>query len=1106
MRARKMSAPLASLVSLVTTASALVAVTPLAATAAPPAQGELGEVAARSAAVAAGRRVEATALRTDRQQVFANPDGTFTLQQFVVPVRVRRGTGWVPVDTNLRPGPAGMVAPAATTLDMAFSAGGDTPLVRLRRDGAELALHWPGKLPTPVLSGDTATYPEVLPGVDLTMRASAEGFTQLLVVKSAQAAANPALATVRLRTTTSGVTVRPTPGGNLTAVDRSGRPVFEAPAPYMWDSTGAGSRQVPGGRVRSMRVGVSPDELALVPDRQMLTDAVTRYPVYIDPSWSGARLAWTQVWSNLPSLSFWNGANDAEDEARVGYDATDGKLTRSFFRFDTTGVKGKHILGATLQTYEVWSRSCTARQVEVWATNAISSSTTWNNQPTWAYRMDYKSLAKGFSSSCPAGGVEFNVTTQVVNAAAGGWSNVTQGLRASSTAESNKDTLSWKRFRNKPSITISYNTVPSNPTNLTTDGSSTCTIGSGRLMLGTATPTLRASVSDPDNAVKAHFQWWAVGGTAPVGEYTSASVAGKTPTIVAKTVPSGAFTNGSIAKWRVRAEDGTDSSAWSAWCEFQVDTSRPPIPTMTSSAFPDGAEGDAVMGVSTSVTFGANGGTDVTSYEYSVNGDATALNKTATPATAGGSVTVSLTPDRFVNWLNVRSVDKAGNRSSVATVVFYAASPPGPVGEWMLDETGDGTVAVDSSAGAHDAPLAGGATWSDGVQGGALHLDGVSGYAATAGPVVDPTKSFSISAWVRLTDTSHNAVALTQVGAHASVFALYYSSSYRHWVFNRTPADADADNYTRAVGTSAPAANTWTHLAGVYDAPAQQIRLYVNGVLEATTAFTTPWSSTGGLQLGRSLVHSTFGEYWTGDIDAVRVYNRVLLAGELQQVPRLAGQWKLDETTGTTAADAVGGHLATWSATGVTRIAGVSGNAVAVNGSTGVLTASGPAARTDASYTVTAWVRPDSLTKNGIAVSQLGGTVAGFNLGYSWNTDYAAYQWSVQTSVTDASGSELHEAVDLFDTPTVGTWVQLAAGYDAQAHRLRLYVNGQAVAETYHASAWNAGGSLLIGRGQASDVTFSQYFTGGIDDVRVYAGVLSDQEIFDSYNDVANQA
>ncbi|GLH99343.1 hypothetical protein Pa4123_46180 [Phytohabitans aurantiacus] len=1086
-------------------ASSAVVVAPAQTAVAEPAPRVVGEAEARTAAVASGRRVEATALRTERQQVFANPNGSFTLEQSVIPVRVRRGAGWAAVDTTLRRTADGMVAPGATTLDMAFSAGGSEPLVRLRRDGRELALRWPGRLPEPVLRGDTATYPEVLPGVDLTVRADVEGFSQLLVVKSARAAANPALSRVRLGTATKGLTVRAAANGALAAVDPSGAAVFEAPTPYMWDSSAGVAARKPAGTVRAMRVGVSAGELALTPDKALLTGTGTRYPVYIDPSWSGSRTAWTQVWSNLPTTSFWNGANDAEDEARVGYDQNDGKKTRSFFRFDTTGVKGKHILKATLQTFEVWSYSCTAREVQVWETGGISSATTWNKQPSWIAKLTAKSFAKGWSSSsCPAGGAEFTVTGHVAKAAKGGWSSITQGLRASATAESNRDPHSWKRFRNNPSITIVYNTVPGKPTNLTTDGSSTCATGSGRLVIGTATPTLRASVSDADNAVKAHFQWWKVDGTAPVGEWTSASVAGKKPTTVAKPIPSGAFANGATAKWRVRAEDGTDSSAWSPFCEFQIDTSRPPIPTLTSTAFPDGAEGDAVMGRSASVTMSANGGTDVASYEYVLNGDSTALSKKATPGTRGGSVTVTVTPDRFVNWLHVRSVDGAANRSAVATVVFYADVPSGPTGSWALDETADGLVAEDSTANARHATLAGGATWEDGVAGGALRLDGTTGYAQTAGPVLDTSASFSVSAWARLTSKTGNRAVLSQDGAHRSSFYLQYFSATDRWRWSFPVADSvERPSYVTVDSTSSVPLGQWVHLTGVYDRDAGQIRLYVNGALQGSAAYSGAWNGTGPLTIGRAKTTDALVDFFPGDLDSVEVYDRVLLPGELQQVPRLTSHWKLDETSGTTAADAVGGRTATWSASGVSRTTGVSGNGVAVNGTAGVLTTATPAVRTDSSFSVSAWVRPDALGKNGIAVSQLGGAVGGFNLGWAWDPDYSAYLWSIRTSSNDASGAALREASDLFDVPTAGTWAHLVAVYDAEAHKLRLYVDGQAVDETYHASSWNAGGSVLLGRGQAPNVTFSQYLTGGIDDVRTYTGVLSDQEIFDIYTAIA---
>ena len=810
------------------------------------------------------------------------------------------------------------------------------------------------------------------------------------------------------------------------------------------------------------------------------------------------------MWSNYPTTSFYNGANlgSSENVARVGYDATDGKQTRSFFRFDTSGVKGKSIIKAVLQTYETWSRSCTTREVQVWETGGISSSTTWKAQPTWITQLDAKSVAKGFSTSCPAGGVEFNVTAHVAKAAKSSASSITEGLRASATAESNKDTLSWKKFRNNPSITITYNTVPDAPTNLTTDGSATCVTGAGRLMLGTPTPTLRATVSDVDNSVMAHFQWWTSTGSAPVGEYTSPSVAGKTPTVVSVKIPSGAFSNGVIAKWRVRAADGTDNSAWSAWCEFQVDTTRPPIPAVTSSGFPDNGEGNATMGANLSVTFGANGGSEVASYEYALNGDSTVLDKKATPSVTGGSSTVTIVPDRFVNWLHVRSVSRAGNRSEAATVVFYAKPAAGPVANWAMDETGDGTVAEDSSGAGRHATLGGGAAWGEGVTGGALHLDGRTGYAATVAPVLDTMKSFSVAAWVRLDDKSRNSVALVQAGSHASALTLYYSTSYDRWIFNRTSVDSDTPSFIRAISSTVPATGVWTHLIGVYDAATQQVRLYVNGAQEGQATFTTPWSATGGFQIGRSRLTSTYTEYWPGAIDAVQVHSRALLPGEIQQVPRLEGRWKLDETSGTIAADTRGRAPATWSATGVSRTAGISGNGVQLDGTAGVLSTANPVLRTDASYTVSVWVRPSALTRNGIAVSQDGTAVGAFNLGYSWDDQSASYRWSIRTQATDATTAALREALDPFDTPTVGTWTQLTGVYDARERVLRLYIDGQIVDETYSSSAWNATGPLRIGRGRAG-VTQPQYWTGAIDEVRVYAGVLSDQEIWSLYTESA---
>jgi hypothetical protein len=72
--------------------------------------------------------------------------------------------------------------------------------------------------------------------------------------------------------------------------------------------------------------------------------------------------------------------------------------------------------------------------------------------------------------------------------------------------------------------------------------------------------------------------------------------------------------------------------------------------------------------------------------------------------------------------------------------------------------------------------------------------------------------------------------------------------------------------------------NTWTHLAATYDGTAQ--RLYVNGVQVSTRAQTGQVStSTSPLRLGGN---ASYGEYFQGRIDEVRLYNRALTAAQIQ--------------------------------------------------------------------------------------------------------------------------------------------------------------------------------------------------------------------------------
>src|SRR5690349_18834759 len=75
-----------------------------------------------------------------------------------------------------------------------------------------------------------------------------------------------------------------------------------------------------------------------------------------------------------------------------------------------------------------------------------------------------------------------------------------------------------------------------------------------------------------------------------------------------------------------------------------------------------------------------------------------------------------------------------------------------PVGQWAFDE-GSGTTAADK-AGTHPATLTTGASWTAGVIGSnALSVNG-SSFANTGASILDGTKSFSVSAWVKLNQIS----------------------------------------------------------------------------------------------------------------------------------------------------------------------------------------------------------------------------------------------------------------------------------------------------------------------------------------------------------------
>lgn len=495
--------------------------------------------AAKAMAEGCDEQVEIESLRTETTQVFANADGTSTMEIYAHPQRARRADGsWAPLDAGLEVREDGSVVPRASALGLVLSGGGDGPLLRARRDGHDVALSWPDRLPKPVLEGARATYPEVMTGVDLVVTARDTGFSFVLVVKDRQAAQNPRLRGLTLGSSLAGLTWQKAADGGLQAVDDKGRAVLAAPAPRMWDSAEAGitSVEMPaqGARDAAVKVDLTAGgRLTLVPDQGLLADPSARFPLVVDPDIGYA--SWTMINQLAPDQQYWN--NDRRDCSgaantecgKVGY-YTDPVRYRSMFSFPPWQLHGKDIIGASMWIDLVHSAKCEDSVTEVRVVHAdLGAGTTWRNtEGSW----EGGNAATASNNSChqTRKPTQFNVTSTAQRAASERWGRLVLGLKA----YDENTTAGWKKFDAVTAkLAVTMNSAPDAPSPLTTDGKP-CATGGGRAFVQTRSPTLRAGVRDADgDSLDVSISW------RRVREDGSLAQAPASPSRVQRDVPSG---------------------------------------------------------------------------------------------------------------------------------------------------------------------------------------------------------------------------------------------------------------------------------------------------------------------------------------------------------------------------------------------------------------------------------------------------------------------------------------------------------------------------------------------------------------------------------------
>ncbi|MCH8194126.1 MAG: LamG domain-containing protein, partial [Planctomycetes bacterium] len=201
-----------------------------------------------------------------------------------------------------------------------------------------------------------------------------------------------------------------------------------------------------------------------------------------------------------------------------------------------------------------------------------------------------------------------------------------------------------------------------------------------------------------------------------------------------------------------------------------------------------------------------------------------------------------------------------------------AGVPDGLVAYWPFDE-GEGTTAFDASGNGNDAALEGGADWVEGQLGSALQFNGSNGYVRAPYIPFD-SRSHTVAMWVNSPRTGGDQMMLfAQVQTNSTNLSLHYrvynSGTVRMGFYAN---DVDAPGVLEA--------DTWTHIAFVYDVDSTTSRIYING-LQAVELSRAPYlGAQGDTRIGQW----NNNQWFNGMIDDVQVYHNALSEADVQSI------------------------------------------------------------------------------------------------------------------------------------------------------------------------------------------------------------------------------
>ncbi|MFI6076922.1 ricin-type beta-trefoil lectin domain protein [Actinoplanes sp. NPDC051343] len=205
----------------------------------------------------------------------------------------------------------------------------------------------------------------------------------------------------------------------------------------------------------------------------------------------------------------------------------------------------------------------------------------------------------------------------------------------------------------------------------------------------------------------------------------------------------------------------------------------------------------------------------------------------------------------------------------------------------------------------------------------------------------------------------------------------------------------------------------------------------------------------------------------------------------------LVASYAMNENNGTITADGTAGARTQTLTGGPTWATGHEGSSLSFNGTSAYTTTPRTTLQTNRSYSISAWAMVTSSpagSSRAIVAQDATGRTPFVLMSYA-----AGNEW--EFAVTQASASTAYTRIGAGSGSLVlNRWTHLVGVYDAEAGQARLYVDGVLKNTVHVEGLWLASGATVIGRTWWSGGP-DDFFAGQIDDVQLYQGVLTQDQI-----------